>query len=1085
LRVAYQDIAVADRLAPADTLPGAFERAVEAHRSRIAVRSATWTASYDEFNATANRLAHALLRRGAEPGDRVAILMEHDTPEVAALIGVLKTGCMALVLNASHPPARLRQLIDDAEPAQIVSDRQNLDLAREIAGRRCEIVGFEDEGAHGPTGNPGIARSPRDAAVLVYTSGSTGTPKGVMQTHAQRLRVTGVHTTSLEVTSADRMPLLVPLAHGQSNGTALVALLNGATLLPFPVAQKGVTGLFEWMNRERITVYISSASIFRNFMNTVPEGARLPHVHAIRVASESATSDDFKLFQQHFPDTCVFVHTFSCTETSTLGVLRMQPGDPVPDGRLPVRVIDQGQTVSLRDEQGRPVPVGEVGEITVRSANLSGGYWRNPEMNAERFLPPDESGDSAYRTGDLARLDSAGFLHFVGRTGTRIKIRGIRIELAEVSQAIGRLPGVAQAVADVVERPPHEPLLIGYVVPHKDHSLTPARLRRELRNILPDQAVPSVIVVLDHFPLTPNGKIDRERLRQLRPQRLDTSEPPQTATETLLADLWADVFAIASVGRTDSFFELGGDSLIAAVVAARVHDRTGVELNLGAFADHPTLAELADVIDRQGQEGTADETPLVRVPRTEPLPLSFAQEQAWLASQTPGGLQGYIHANRYRIVGPLDKDALHDCLSYLVRRHETLRTTFTTQNGQPVQIVHAPQPAALAFFDLAGTPDAEERADEILREQAARPLDLTRLPIVHFSLVRVREEEHWLQRVIHHVTSDSWAGHMLFDELALLYDAKRRGEPPPLRDALDLQYADYAAWERTVWRSDGPTFRDAIDWWKDTLGKPAPELRLPCRRPRTALTYHAWTLWRRLGLRLGLPTPPELLSPTDGVIISEIDRGVAQRLDDLGRKEGATPYLLRLAAFVALLADETGEDDILIGTYTSNRKRLALQSIYGSFANLLALRFRYRPDMTFRDWLASVREHMTAAEARSTIPFGMLGDELVRQGLRRPQLGVFFQLSSQGGSIREFADLKMTSLQGLWKSMPRDFHMNPVERAGRYYSVVSFDAYRYDPAGVHVLIDRYQRLLDTASRHPDMTLHELLAMSRAGGGLAH
>jgi amino acid adenylation domain-containing protein len=1070
LRVAYQDIAVADRLAPADTLPGAFERTVEAHRSRIAVSSDTWTATYDELNITANRLAHALIARGGKPDDRVAILMQHDTPEVAALLAVLKAGCIALVLNPSHPPARLRQLIEDAAPAQVVTDRHNWALARDIAGLSCKIVSFEDNCRHGPAGNPAIACDPGQAALLVYTSGSTGIPKGVMQTHALRLRSAGLRVAFMAIAPGDRLSVFVPLGVGQGTCAAFCTLLNGATLLPFPFAAKGVTGLLEWMNRNRITHYISPTSVFRNFMSTIHGGAGLPQVRSVTLASESATSADLTLFQRHFSEACTFLHTLSSSEAGIIAGLRWSHGDAVPEGRLPLRFIDQGRTMSFVDEQGVAVPDGEVGEIVVRGCGLALGYWRNPAMTAERFLPADETGEAGYRTGDLGRIDSAGLLHFVGRTGTRVKIRGNSIELAEVAEAMGRLPGVERAAADVVERPRHEPVLIGYVVAHKGHSLTPAALRREARKFLPDHAVPSVMVVLDRFPLMPNGKIDRERLRQLRPQQVDALEPPQSETEMLLAGLWKDVLELPNVNRGDNFFELGGDSLIAAVVAARIYDRTGVELTLGSFADHPTLAELADVIDRRSREARIDEIPLVRVSRAGPLPLSFAQERIWRASQTARWNQSYTRIKRHRILGPLDRDGLRDALSFIVRRHEILRTTFAMQGGQPVQIVHPPYDVDLPFFDLAGAADAEQRADAILQQEAEPLIELAKLPLTRFALVRLRDDEHWLQRVVHHIVSDGWSEHIFQKELLLLYGAARGGEPPPLPAEQDLQYADYAAWERAALQPGSCAMQEIVAWWKGVLAGHAPGLPLPCRRP---------ALWRWLARYVRLPLLGDFLPPVAGLMTWELERETSDRLDAVRRKLGATDYQLLLAAFVALLAVETGRDDILIGSYAANRKRLPLQDLYGPFINLIPLRFHYRPDRSFHDWLAIVRESVIAAEAHSALPFEMLCDELARQGHRRPKIGMVIQASA-AFPVNESAELTITETLMPRRTMPWGFSMSAAPNNRR----LTFDAYLYDPAAVRALVARYQRLLDAVSRHPEMTLRELLAMSRAGGDRA-
>ena len=327
----------------------------------------------------------------------------------------------------------------------------------------------------------------------------------------------------------------------------------------------------------------------------------------------------------------------------------------------------------------------------------------------------------------------------------------------------------------------------------------------------------------------------QDRSRNLRTRALPVSQQrpgrqPDTETELLLVDICRELFDRRDISAADDFFELGGDSLLAAVVAARVHGAIGVELNLGMFAEHPRLGALAANLERLRHDDGVKEEPLVRVWRDAPLPLSFAQERAWRASQTHDGLRGYVHSNRYRFVGPLDREILRDCMSLLVKRHESLRTTFAVLDGKPVQIIHPPAPVALPFFDLVGSRGMEKKADHIFQMEAARPIHIGKLPLMRFALIRVRNNEHWLQRVRDRIISDGWSSQIFFDELSLLYAAKRRGETPALPEFQNLQYADYAVWERKALRPDGPAFRAAVDWWKSIVAKPPAVLRLPCRR---------------------------------------------------------------------------------------------------------------------------------------------------------------------------------------------------------------------------------------------------------------
>jgi amino acid adenylation domain-containing protein len=1040
-----------------DSLPAAFERTVRAHGARTAVCSDTWTATFDELNATANRLAHALVAHGCAPGDRVAILMRHDSPQIAAFVGAVKAGAIVVALNPSNPPARLRQLIGDAEPALVVGDQHNSDVAADIAGANSSIVSFEDASVAGPTYNLSMKVDPGQASVLVYTSGSTGVPKGVMQTHRQRLRITEIHTGSMGITAEDRLPLFVPLSHGQSIGTACCALLSGAALLPFPVAQIGVTGLFDWMTRNGITNYISSASIFRNFMKTMDSGARIPLVHAVRLASESATSDDFRLFQQHFSENCVFVHTLSCSETSTIGVLRWSHGDAVPEGRLPVRLIAEGQEVSFLDEQGDPVPRGEVGEIVVKSPYLAAGYWRNPALTVERFSSHG-SGGRVFRTGDLCRIDTEGMLHFVGRKGERVKIRGNRIELSEAADGICRVSGVEHAIVDAVERPNHEPLLVGYVVMRDGHATSPTRLRHELRAIQPDHMIPSVLVMLDSLPLTPNGKIDRERLRQLLPKRnIDAVDPPQTMIEALLAKLWSEAFELPDVSRNDDFFDLGGDSLIAAVVAARIHSALGVELTLGMIADHPKLADLAGAIDKLRPAGAEATPPLVRAPGGKPLPLSFWQDRIWTYSQTREQSAGYTVARAQRIAGPLNAEILSECMTYLAGRHEILRTSYELVDGQPAQIVHPPAPVKLAYHDFSGSDNPEAEALSIRMQESSYIFDLTRAPLVRFTLIRLRDNEHWLLRTSHSICGDNWSWEVYFRELAVLYEARLDGRKPPLPQLAALQYGDYAEWQRQVLRRDSQAYKSVVDWWTSMLsGTSAP--RLPFMR-RQALAR---------------------VDPAEGTFPWGMAGETVQALDTLGRAEGATAFMVRLAVFVALLADETGQKDVVVGAYVSNRQRAELQDMLGFFANLVTLRFHFEPQLSFRAWLSLVRARMIEIDARSDIPYDELCNELQTAGITPPEIAVMFSTPRNRDALY-FGELSVTTLERIMNvaSMPWGFRVALDDRHEDRASRVAFDAGIYDPVGVRRFIERFERLLDAVSRHPEKILGDLLMMSRS------
>jgi len=747
-----------------ETLVAAFERVSMTFPTRIALSSDVWEPTYRELNETANRLAHRLIACGAAMGDRAAILMSHDAQMVAAVLGALKAGQIVVPLDQGDPVARLKILVEDIEPSVIVTDKQNRNLATEIAQAGCQILNFESETVAGPVENLSIEIPPNQTAFLVYTSGTTGRPKGVKRTHRQLCRGAAAHTDAILSTENDRIPLFAHLCTGQGLAVLACTLLNGATLCPFSVKTRGVTELAQWITERGLTVYFSSASIFRTFVRTLEHQRVFPNVRAILLATESITGDDFKAFCRHFPPESIFVHTLASSEATVIAWSRWNQRDNIPDGVFPVGHFARDMDVSLLGDDGQPVAHGEVGEIVVKSRYIADGYWRDPELTAERFSADlDGKGTRLVRTGDLGRINAAGLLEFCGRKDDRIKIRGNRIELLDIERTLESLPGINQAAAVVIPRGNRESILIAFAVKTSDASWTPRRLRHAVRANLPPQMVPSRIVFLDSLPYRGN-KIDRETLRQYSLHVRDdkNSAKPRTETEILLAHIWAEILEQPDISRDDDFFNLGGDSLRGAVVAVEVQTALGIELSLEAIADHPTVSALAAFIDECRRMGVARPSPIVRVPRAASMPLSFNQEAAWDCGT------GGTFIRSYRIIGPLNVEIFKECVSYLVGRHEILRTTFRLVENSPVQIVHPSAPLDFSVIDLNGANGAEDKADLVFREAAAQVTDVATLPIIRHVLIRIAAGDYRLARISHLLISDGSAMQILDAELATL-----------------------------------------------------------------------------------------------------------------------------------------------------------------------------------------------------------------------------------------------------------------------------------------------------------------------------
>jgi non-ribosomal peptide synthetase component F/acyl carrier protein len=1034
------------------SIPQRFEQILQTCRHRPALAAGSWTADYHTLDLYANRLAQTLLRESEISGERVILLLSHDGPLCAAVWGVLKAGKVAVVLNAGDPPEHLASTARDADAAFILTETAHAAIASAL-GAAGLILQVEDLLGSGPADDPALTISPDAPAFLIYTSGSSGQPKAVVQTHRNMVHNAHRLGQGLRLQKEDRVSLLASLSGGQGLGTLCVTWLHGAALCPFPLVDKGLTALSNWMTDHQITVYISAASVFRHFMALLSPAFVFSKIRLVRLASEPATSADFDLFLRHFSSSCLLLHTLSSSETGNLTQLLLRTQDRPTSGLLPLGEAADGLEILLWDENDQAVTADETGEIIVRSRYLSPGYWRNPDLTRQCFHA-DSDGRRFFRSGDLARRDPEGRLIYMGRGDSRVKIRGHRIELSQVEAALQREPSIETSVVEVWKRARQEPCLVAYVVFRSGQAQPIPELRHRLQAVLPRHMMPTGLVALDRLPLHPHGKIDRARLRQIDPfaQTPAAPAPPQTAMEKRLALIWEKIFQRQGINQLDDFFSLGGDSLSAAVLAAEIYAACGLELHLHVFTEYSTLRDLASLLEsRLGLEINSSR-PLLPQRRDQPLPTSFVQERTWRFSQTEESSAGYIAAFSHRLQGPLDVSALHESMNALNRRHEILRTNFAEIDDQVFQIIHSPGPVDLPFLDWSGHPDAEERALQFFRQEASRPFHLTWDNLQRFYLIRLRPEEHWLLRVGHHIISDGWSWDVYFRELAQLYEAHRFAQPLPPPDEESLQYADYAAWERQILSPRETAYQDDLAWWKEQFSGHLPPLEFSFRRP----------------------APLSGVDYTEGFVRWETPVHVAQGLEELARDENVTFFIVRLAAVAALLAETTAPADVVLGLYINNRKRVELQNMFGFFANLVTLRLRCDSRQTFRHWLTVAREKVLETERHGTIPYEHLCDEMRAQGVVPPEIRMIFA-SAQAQKPVRLGEVEMTLLDRKIESMPWGFNLRLDQREGIGNCLLAFDAGLYHPEGARAWTDRLNRLLEAVASSPDRLIADLLA----------
>ncbi|MCP4662756.1 MAG: non-ribosomal peptide synthetase, partial [bacterium] len=612
--------------------------------------------------------------------------------------------------------------------------------------------------------------------------------------------------------------------------------------------------------------------------------------------------------------------------------------------------------------------------------------------------PWSEPGGRLYRTGDLARYLADGVLEFLGRVDHQIKLRGIRIEPGEIEATLEAHPQVRKAVALVRQEQPGEGHLVAYLVPANEHPPSRNELRRALRERLPESMMPSVLVVVEDLPLLPNGKVDRNALgrRELPAAERSAEEEelvaPGTPTEELLAGIWAEVLGLGRVGVRDSFFDIGGHSLLAMQVVSRIRQTFQVELPLQRIFETPTIAELARSIEDAGRQEQGLKVPaIVPVSRdgVDGLPLSFAQQRLWFLEQLETGNTAYNIPGAVRLSGAVDAGVLERVLTEVVRRHEALRTTFAARDGRPVQVIAKAFERPLPVVDLRrpATNGREAEAWRLIRREELSPFDLTAGPLIRFALLRLADERHVALVTMHHIVSDAWSLGVFIRELAVLYEAFSQGMPSPLPE-LGVQYADFAHWQREVLA--GEVLENELAHWRATLAGAPRSLELPTdhRRP---------TVQSFRGASRPVMLPAELTNA----------------LAALSRRQGVTLFMTLLATFQALLSRYSGQHDVVVGSPIAGRHRRELEPLIGFFVNTLVLRTDLSGDPDFRELLARVRRGALDAYAHQNLPFEQLVEELdpERDLSRNPIFQVMFMLQNVPRSELKLPGVRLSPLE--------------------------------------------------------------------------
>ncbi len=1066
-----------------------FEQTAAHFPENIAVELAGCRLDYARLNQEAETLAQVLRSNPVDPQVPVGIFMPSGLDYLISILGVAKAGGIFMPLAVDFPRQRLITILTHTQPQVILTDIDHADLLNQLCNTglfpdvTIRVVSFREEAplavfspdhipgmpaqsggvTHRPTGpciaDPSTADlsdyqpGPDDGLYVMHTSGSTGIPKAILGCHKGLSHFVHWEIREFGLTPDLRVSLLAPPTFDVSLRDIFVPLLVGGTVcIPDPETRNHSSRLLDWLDQSGITLMHCTPSIFRLLMSELEmrhSASLLPALQRILLAGEPLYGEDVNRWQSIMGNRVELVNLYGPTETTLAKLYH----------RIPLQTYDREQiiplglpisnTAVLILKDNRLCAIGEKGDIYIKTPFRTKGYYRDSELTARRFiqnpLNPDTE-DIIYRTGDQGRYRPDRSVEFIGREDDQIKRHGIRVEPAEIEKALRSHAAVAETlIITRAGRGDHRDILLLAYFTEKQ-PVSPSELRAHLQDLLPEYMIPDFFIAMDAFPRNAHGKTDRNALPL--PAAIPCGSLPDTDTEIRLAVIWQEVLGIPIVGKTDSFFDVGGNSLNAMRILARIYHEMDREITLKFFFNHPRLQDLASLIDTTP---SITYQPIERAPETQEQthywPLSAAQHRLWVLHQMQGGETVYNIPIAYECRGPFDPSRWQHALESMACRHEAFRTCFILHGDQPCQQILPSISMPVEVVDLSAVPDPLAACKNRVQSLASTSFDLTQAPLLRAAVYQIGCEHHVLALVVHHIISDAWSMDILARETAVRYAASPHiSELPPL----PCRYPDYTLWQKRL--LDSFKMKAQSDYWHRQLAGDPSALDLPIDFIR-----------------------PAVQTFTGGAVDFTLSEALTEKLSDLGKNHQASLFMVVQALIKILLFRYSGQAELCIGAPVSGRIHPDISGLIGCFVNMLVLRDTIQPHQSASDLLNQVRHTTTEALAHQDYPFDQLVNELVRDQdiSRNPLVDVGLTFYEADPVITSGKDLVLTPFAFDWPVSKMDliFTFRPTGKT--LQAEARFRSDLFQPDTIHRMIAHLKTLIHSVWENPATPIAEL------------
>jgi amino acid adenylation domain-containing protein len=1036
---------------PADeNLISLFEEQVKRTPDAVAVKFERDLLTYQELNARSNQLARYLQLHGVTKETLVPVCLERSFEMLIGMLGILKAGGAYIPVDPEYPGERIAYMLDDSGAKVVLSSAVSISKLQENNLQIIELDKDWELIAKQDNSNLNTVTTANQLAYVIYTSGSTGKPKGAMNEHGGVVNRLNWTQNYFGLTAADTVLQKNTFSFDVSVWELLWPILTGAKLVfAKPGAQGDSLYLKSIIEDQNVTLLHFVPSMLSVFLLDIEKGdcQELKHVLC---SGEALTTAQVKLFRNKLPH--VALHNLYGPTEAAIDVTYWSDLDKDPN----IEMVPIGRPVSntrihIRSASGKLSPIGVPGEICIGGVQVARGYLNQPDLTKEKFITDpysEEPNARLYKTGDQGRWLADGNIEYLGRIDEQVKIRGYRIEPGEIEQVLLQKADVRQAVVLARADKQGTKRLTAYVV-MEEAAYDKQELQNYLGERLPEYMVPRLWVKLDSLPLTPNGKTDKRALPEAEANSEESYAAPQTTTEKQLTRIWEELLGVEKIGTKDNFFELGGHSLLAMRVISQVRRELNKELKIRDLFVYPTIADLSKQLEAEETE-TASSTIKKAEPRPEHIPLSYSQERLWFIDRLEGSVQYHIPAV-LKLKGEVNAIALEKALKQIVERHEVLRTVIREHEGFGYQFVKANS----WTLKQSQAKESEAELKDYIAKETVRPFDLSQDDMLRGELIATGQEEYVLLLMLHHIVADGWSMPILVSELTKIYNDYNNNKIPELK-ASEIQYADYAIWQREYLNADGLQIK--LNYWKEKLSNTA-TLELPTDHLR-----------------------PVVQSSNGALYEFRIGKEQAAKLQKLSLEEGATLYMTLLAIFKVLLYRYSGQEDICVGTPVANRDREEIAELIGFFVNTLALRTSLNGNETFTELLSKVKQTTLEAYDHQEVPFEKVVEAVVRERdlSRGPLFQVMFALQNTAViPALELGDIKITSERVGDLSSKYDLSYNAEETRDGVQIVAEYNTDLYEAETIARMAAHYAELIKAVTNTPTTQINKLQLLSKA------